>query len=88
MFQDAWLDNVDWKKIRQKESESKEKDKEGDKNDDEADDDDDDEEGNDLEDYTPSVIGWKEKIPLYEEIISLMQPGEDKNNFTVDFADM
>jgi len=73
-IKDAWLDNVDWKKIRQKENEEKDKDKE-DKED--NDDDDDEEEDNNFEDYTPSVISWKEKAPLYEEIISLMQPGEN-----------
>jgi len=77
-IKDAWLDNVDWKKIRQKENENKEKDQEGDNNDDNKEDDnDDDEEANVMEDYTPSVIGWTEKLPLYEEIISLMQPGEN-----------
>ena len=68
--QDAWLDNVDWKKIRQKENEEKDKDKEDNEEDEDEDED------NDLEDYTPSVISWKEKAPLYEEIISLMQPGK------------
>ena len=66
------MDNVDWKKIRQKENEEKDKDKE-DKED--NDDDDEEEEDNNFEDYTPSVISWKEKAPLYVEIISLMQPG-------------
>ena len=56
----------------------KEKDQEGDNNDDNKEDDNDgDEEANVMEDYTPSIIGWTEKLPLYEEIISLMQPGED-----------
>jgi len=71
-IKDAWLDNVDWKKIRQ--TESTEKESPGDEDDDDPDDEDDDA---NLEDYTPSVIGWKEKIPLYEEIISLMLPGEN-----------
>ena len=67
------MDNVDWKKIRAKEDVAKEGG--GDAANDEDDDDDDDDDENNLEDYTPSVIGWKEKIPLYEEIISLMLPG-------------
>jgi len=73
-IKDAWLDNVDWKKIRR--TENAEKEKEGDDGDDDEGDDDDDDDAN-LEDYTPSIIGWKEKIPLYEEITSLMQPGEN-----------
>ena len=67
------MDNVDWKKIRR--TENAEKEKEGDDGDDDEGDDDDDDDAN-VEDYTPSIIGWKEKIPLYEEITSLMQPGK------------
>lgn len=68
-LKDAWLDNVDWKKIRRTETAEKEAG--------EGDDHDDDDEDAHLEDYTPSVIGWKEKIPLYEEMISLMLPEEN-----------
>jgi len=63
-IKDAWLDNVDWRRIRQKEMVEKDSDDEED-------------EASNLEDYTPSVIGWKEKIPLYEEMITIMHPGEN-----------
>jgi len=77
-IKDAWLDNVDWRKIRQTESAEKAAAAaEGDDEEGDDDDDDDDDGVANLEDYTPSVIGWKEKIPLYEEMISLMLPGEN-----------
>ena len=70
------MDNVDWRKIRQTESAEKAAAAaEGDDEEGDDDDDDDDDGVANLEDYTPSVIGWKEKIPLYEEMISLMLPG-------------
>ena len=70
------MDNVDWKKIKQKENAAKDKanTEDGGEDDNDGDDEDDDENDN-FEDYSPSVIGWKEKAPLYEEIISLMLPG-------------
>lgn len=79
-IKDAWLDNVDWKKIKQNENAAKDKANAEDGGKDDNDGDDEDDDGNDddnLEDYSPSVIGWKEKAPLYEEIISLMLPGEN-----------
>ena len=72
------MDNVDWKKIKQNENAAKDKANAEDGGKDDNDGDDEDDDGNyddNLEDYSPSVIGWKEKAPLYEEIISLMQPG-------------
>ena len=79
------MDNVDWKKIRAKEDGAKvAKEGGGEEDDNEDDDDDDDDDENDLEDYTPSVIGWKEKIPLYEEIISLMLPGAASSMLRLD----